>query len=85
MVGLMCDILWSHPSGEFDKEPTTETFSHRSMYDYSYFHYTFKAVCDFLERNRLVSIIRSHQVHNAGSVESFYASLEVPVGSNCVY
>jgi len=46
--------------------------------------YMFKAMCDFLERNRLVSIIRAHEVQKARFVESFYVSPEVPVGSNCL-
>jgi len=70
----MCDILWSHPIDEFDEEHVTESFVHRNLHGRSYFHYTFKAVCDFLERNRLVSIIRAHAVQEAGSVESFYVS-----------
>jgi len=83
MVGLMCDLLWSDPIEEFGEERITESFVHRNRPDLSYF-YTFKAVCDFLERNRLVSIIRAHEVQEAGSVESFYVSPKVPVGSNCV-
>jgi len=46
--------------------------------------YMFKAICDFLECNHLVSIIRTHEVQKAGFVESFYISPEVPVGSNCL-
>ena len=48
------------------------------------YYYSFKAVRDFLVRNRLVSIIRAHEMHDDGSVESFYVSLEVPVDPNCV-
>jgi serine/threonine-protein phosphatase 2B catalytic subunit len=79
----MCDILWSDPIGDFGEERTTEDFVHNDVRGVSYV-YTYKAVCDFLKRNRLVSIIRAHQMPEAGSVESFYASPEVPVGSNCV-
>jgi len=57
-----------------------ENFVYNHVRGCSYF-YTFKAVCDFLERNRLVSIIRAHEVQGDGSVESFYVLPEVPVGS----
>jgi len=69
----MCDILWSLPIKEFGEERITESFVHMSIPnvpEVSYF-YTFKAVCDFLERNRLVSII-CVQWQKAGSVEPFY-------------
>jgi len=79
----MCDLLWSDPIEEFGEERITESFVHSNMHARSYF-YTFKAVCDFLERNCLVSIIRAHEIEEDGSVESFYISPEVPVGPNCV-
>ena len=79
----MCDILWSDPIEGFDEERITETFVHNHVRGYSYF-YTYKAVCDFLERNSLVSIIRAQEMQMAGSVESLYVSPEVPVGSNGV-
>ena len=78
----MRDILCSDPIKDFGQELTTEDFVRNEQRD-SYF-YTYKAVCDFLKRNRLVSIIRGYQGHKAGSVESFYVSPEVPVSSNCV-
>jgi len=37
----------------------------------SYF-YTYKAVCDFLERNRLLSIIRAHEAQDAGFVKPIF-------------
>ncbi len=79
----MCDIMWSVPIGDFGQEHTTENFVHKNVRGVSYL-YTYKAVCDFLERNRLGSIIRARQIPDDGSVESFYVSPEVPVGSNCV-
>ena len=63
---------------------TTEDFVRRQRDGQSYFNYTFKSVCKFLERNGLVSIIRSHEMNEAGCVESFHVSPEFPVGSNCV-
>ena len=79
----MCDILCSDPIKGFDEERTTKNFVHNHVRGCSYF-YSYNAVCDFLERNRLVSIIRGHQSERAGCVESFYVSPEVPVGPNCV-
>jgi len=79
----MCDLLWSDPIEDFDQEFTTESFVHNYRRGNSY-AYTFKAVCDFLERNSLLSIIRAHEMHDDGCVESFYVSPEVPVDSNCV-
>jgi serine/threonine-protein phosphatase 2B catalytic subunit len=79
----MYDILWSDPIEDFGQESTTEDFVHSKVRGISYL-YTYKAVCDFLNRNHLVSIIRAHQMPEAGSVESFYVSPEVPVSSNCV-
>ena len=61
----MCDILWSDPLEEFGEERITESFVPRNKRGGSYF-YTFKAVCDFLERNRLMSIIRAHEMQMAG-------------------
>lgn len=69
MVGLMCDLLWSDPIKDFGKERITGTFVHNHVRNFSHF-YTYKAVCEFLERNRLVSIIRAHEMQEDGSVQS---------------
>ncbi|KAH9983797.1 serine/threonine protein phosphatase calcineurin catalytic subunit Ppb1 [Russula compacta] len=63
--GLMCDILWSDPIEDFGQERSTENFVHNHVRGCSYF-YTYKAVCEFLERNRLLSIIRAHEAQDAG-------------------
>jgi serine/threonine-protein phosphatase 2B catalytic subunit len=63
--GLMCDILWSDPIEDFGQERTTENFVHNHVRGCSFF-YTYKAVCDFLERNRLLSIIRAHEAQDSG-------------------
>ena len=69
--GLMCDLLWSDPIENFGQERGTENFVHNYVRGCSYF-YTYKAVCDFLERNRLLSIIRAHEAQDAGSVEPIF-------------
>jgi serine/threonine-protein phosphatase 2B catalytic subunit len=61
----MCDLLWSDPIENFGQERGTESFVHNHVRGCSYF-YTYKAVCDFLERNRLLSIIRAHEAQDAG-------------------
>ncbi|KAI9462857.1 Serine/threonine-protein phosphatase 2B catalytic subunit A1 [Lactarius psammicola] len=63
--GLMCDILWSDPIEDFGQERGPENFVHNHVRGCSYF-YTYKAVCEFLERNRLLSIIRAHEAQDAG-------------------
>ncbi|KAH9958213.1 serine/threonine protein phosphatase calcineurin catalytic subunit Ppb1 [Russula dissimulans] len=63
--GLMCDILWSDPIEGFGRERGTEKFVHNHVRGCSYF-YTYKAVCDFLEKNRLLSVIRAHEAQDAG-------------------
>ncbi|KAH9986593.1 Metallo-dependent phosphatase-like protein [Russula vinacea] len=61
----MCDLLWSDPIENFGQERGMESFVHNHVRGCSYF-YTYKAVCDFLERNRLLSIIRAHEAQDAG-------------------
>ncbi|KAI0299303.1 serine/threonine-protein phosphatase 2B catalytic subunit [Russula brevipes] len=63
--GLMCDILWSDPTEDFGSERGTENFVHNHVRGCSYF-YSYRAVCDFLERNHLLSIIRGHEVQVQG-------------------
>ncbi|KAI0030252.1 serine/threonine protein phosphatase 2B [Vararia minispora EC-137] len=63
--GLMCDILWSDPIEEFGSEKTQENFVHNHVRGCSFF-FTYQAACQFLERNRLLSIIRAHEAQDAG-------------------
>ncbi|KAF8260325.1 serine/threonine protein phosphatase 2B [Lactarius quietus] len=63
--GLMCDILWSDPVEDFGQEKGTESFVHNHVRGCSYF-FTYQAACTFLERNRLLSIIRAHEAQDAG-------------------
>jgi serine/threonine-protein phosphatase 2B catalytic subunit len=66
----MCDILWSDPIEDFGRERGTESFVPNHVRGCSYF-YTYKAVCDFLERNHLLSIIRAHETQDAGFVKTY--------------
>ncbi|CAK5266188.1 unnamed protein product [Mycena citricolor] len=63
--GLMCDILWSDPAENFGSETTTDGFLHNHVRGCSFF-YTYNAACAFLERNKLLSIIRAHEAQDAG-------------------
>lgn len=61
----MCDLLWSDPSEDFGNESSPEHFSHNTVRGCSYF-YSYPAVCEFLQNNNLLSIIRAHEAQDAG-------------------
>uniref|UniRef100_A0A4W3GND3 Serine/threonine-protein phosphatase n=1 Tax=Callorhinchus milii TaxID=7868 RepID=A0A4W3GND3_CALMI len=63
--GPMCDLLWSDPSEDFGNEKTQEHFSHNTVRGCSYF-YSYPAICEFLQNNNLLSIIRAHEAQDAG-------------------
>uniref|UniRef100_A0A8P4KQ04 protein-serine/threonine phosphatase n=1 Tax=Dicentrarchus labrax TaxID=13489 RepID=A0A8P4KQ04_DICLA len=63
--GPMCDLLWSDPLEDFGNEKTQEYFSHNTVRGCSYF-YSYPAVCEFLQSNNLLSIIRAHEAQDAG-------------------
>ncbi|KIM43487.1 hypothetical protein M413DRAFT_381895 [Hebeloma cylindrosporum] len=73
--GLLCDLLWSDPISNFghETEPTATgpgvdrgtTFTHNGTRGCSYF-YTYNAVCQFLDRNGLLTLIRGHEAQDAG-------------------
>eukprot|EP01147_Barroeca_monosierra_P000157 gene157-3548_t len=63
--GLMCDLLWSDPAKDFGNEDTTEHFMNNTARGCSYF-YTYAAVCSFLQRNRLLSVVRAHEAQDMG-------------------
>ncbi|KCV69217.1 protein phosphatase 3, catalytic subunit [Fonticula alba] len=66
--GPMCDLLWSDPSEDYDESVSTDSydhFQHNSTRGCSYF-YTFAATCAFLERNKLLSVIRAHEAQDSG-------------------
>ena len=63
--GLMCDILWSDPIEDFGQEGGPESFVDNHVRGCSYF-YTYEVVCEFLERNRLLSIICANRPQDSG-------------------
>ncbi|KAJ8008227.1 hypothetical protein DPEC_G00102620, partial [Dallia pectoralis] len=63
--GPMCDLLWSDPLEDFGNEKSQEHFTHNTVRGCSYF-YSYPAVCDFLQNNNLLSVIRAHEAQDAG-------------------
>lgn len=61
----MCDLLWADPAEDFGEETNTDFFRHNDVRGCSCF-YTYHAVCDFLKRNNLLSVIRAHEAQDAG-------------------
>lgn len=61
----MCDLLWADPLEDFGQETNTDFFRHNDVRGCSYF-YSYHAVCDFLKRNNLLSVIRAHEAQDAG-------------------
>ncbi|KJA22481.1 hypothetical protein HYPSUDRAFT_139171 [Hypholoma sublateritium FD-334 SS-4] len=73
--GMLCDLLWSDPIVNFghETEPSPSgpaldkgtTFTHNATRGCSFF-YTYEAVCQFLDRNSLLTLIRGHEAQDAG-------------------
>lgn len=68
--GLLCDLLWSDPIQSFGQEqasgvPPGSNFLPNQTRGCS-FNYTYEAVCQFLERNNLLTVIRGHEAQDAG-------------------
>ena len=64
-VGPLCDLLWSDPHEDFDRNVGPATFIPNDTRGCSYV-YTFKAACEFLDRNGFLSIIRAHEAQDVG-------------------
>nr|KAF6481602.1 protein phosphatase 3 catalytic subunit gamma [Molossus molossus] len=63
--GPVCDLLWSDPSEDYGNEKISEHYMHNTVRGCSYF-YSYPAVCEFLQNNNLLSIIRAHEAQDAG-------------------
>jgi len=63
--GPMCDLIWSDPFDEFGKEKFPDKFLPNISRGCSYF-YSYDAVCDFITRNNLLSVIRAHEAQDDG-------------------
>uniref|UniRef100_A0A8C8DVY4 Serine/threonine-protein phosphatase n=1 Tax=Oryzias sinensis TaxID=183150 RepID=A0A8C8DVY4_9TELE len=72
--GPMCDLLWADPLEDFGNEKTQEYFGHNTVRGCSYF-YSYPAVCEFLQTNNLLSIIRAHEAQDPWTpIPSFFVS-----------
>lgn len=60
----MCDILWSDPAEDFSPS-NGQRFALNSLRGCSYV-FTYFAACEFLERNGMLSILRSHEAQDDG-------------------
>lgn len=64
--GLMCDLMWADPIENYDEDSdSNEKFVPNSLRGCSY-AFTYKAVCEFLKRNGLLSVIRAHEAQDQG-------------------
>lgn len=63
--GAMCDMLWSDPTEDFGQERNNTLFSQNSVRGCSFF-YSYAAVCNFLQSNNLLCLIRAHEAQDAG-------------------
>jgi serine/threonine-protein phosphatase 2B catalytic subunit len=61
--GPMCDILWADPLEESVDSP--ELFKFNDIRGCSWL-YSYRACCEFLQRNGLLSIIRAHEAQDNG-------------------
>jgi len=60
--GPLCDLLWADPMEDFD---TDEKFEFNSVRGCSW-NFGYTSACDFLENNKLLSIIRAHEAQDSG-------------------
>ncbi|CAF0958681.1 unnamed protein product [Rotaria sordida] len=64
--GPLCDFLWSDPSEDFDQvDEKQPNFKPNNVRGCSHF-FSYNACRDFLFRNKLLSIIRGHEVQKDG-------------------
>ena len=63
--GLMCDLLWADPIEEYDDDNLDQEYVTNVVRGCS-FAFTYKAACKFLDRTKLLSVIRAHEAQNAG-------------------
>ncbi|ORX61487.1 serine/threonine protein phosphatase calcineurin catalytic subunit Ppb1 [Hesseltinella vesiculosa] len=62
--GIMCDLLWSDPYEDFDSDQNPK-FDRNHVRGCSYF-FSYRATCQFLEKNHLLSVIRAHEAQANG-------------------
>jgi len=62
--GIMCDLLWSDPMEVFTPE-VKEHYEFNEVRGCSYV-FSYRAVCAFLQKNNLLSVIRAHEAQDQG-------------------
>eukprot|EP00906_Rhabdomonas_costata_P023123 RCo033274 len=64
--GAMTDLLWSDPMDEEEEDNTPDAmYVHNDLRGCSY-TFSFKAACQFLKANNLLSVIRAHEAQDEG-------------------
>lgn len=63
--GLMCDLLWADPIEDYDEDSISSLFLPNENRGCSY-AFTYRASCAFLEKTGLLSIVRAHELQDAG-------------------
>lgn len=64
--GILCDLIWADPSEDFDQiNDQQPDYKNNDVRGCSYF-YSYYACRDFLLRNKLLAIIRGHEVQKDG-------------------
>lgn len=62
--GAMCDLLWADPMEDFNDD-SAELFKFNDNRGCS-FLFSFRAACEFLDRNGLLCIVRAHEAQDPG-------------------
>ncbi len=65
--GAACDVLWADPMEDFDTYNGEQRFFFNDIRSCSCV-FSYKAACDFLDRNHLRCIIRAHEAQDEGFV-----------------
>ena len=68
--GAACDVLWADPMEDFDTYNGEQRFFFNDIRSCSCV-FSYKAACDFLDRNHLRCIIRAHEAQDEGLVFFF--------------
>ena len=63
--GAACDVLWADPMEDFDTYNGEQRFFFNDIRSCSCV-FSYKAACDFLDRNHLRCIIRAHEAQDEG-------------------
>ncbi|KAI8082526.1 serine/threonine protein phosphatase calcineurin catalytic subunit Ppb1 [Gilbertella persicaria] len=62
--GIMNSLLWADPHEQFDND-NNPNFEYNHVRGCSYF-FSYRATCEFLDRNNLLSVVRAHEAQADG-------------------